>query len=439
MPPTPPNALQSNPCSTLEISPAETSRGMRLVGQQTSNSRLRALEAIQEENAALKRFLFETYATDQKQQKHEQQLLSSLEKQDRNLEAQLSQVQQYVLDERAKLEEARLAFERHIETHGRAFNAYKTTVECIDRLDRLEDKKHASLVSRGEAEHTSNDVKEKINRTRRERLLFEGMEKKHRKELWRIAHDVARAIEECTERIESTKKSAACIMRLEEVYRTEEEAWTAGWREQLLRMEAFTENERKSQMQRVEEKRQRAVQLLRDGGAEQPLFQGKETAKGKEGFDLSLRIDQVLQHVTKHCGGRGDNGSSTLCCPPHLAIARAFQEVRAQGIAKIKEFKEAENKRGDDEQGLDGSLVHRGAASQTDEVAGKESKEMPPAQPSAKWDNLNKLVRRLCDVMRASVDMPEFPTEHGQGLLTMLGVIELFVLVRTRDARQYIE
>jgi len=388
------------------------------------HNRQRALEAVQRENSALTRFLFDTIATDEKSQKTSRELLSLLEKQDRNLEGQLAQVQQYVLDRRAALEAAKLALEHHLRTHGRANDGHQETISSISRLASLEDKRHVSLVSRGQAEHSSSSVKERINVTRRERLLFDDMRQKYRKELGRIGGEVLCMLKECMERIERTKKSRECVARLQAVARREEEAWANGWRAQILRMEAFTEREGRSQRARAEEKRARAIELI--GGRGGPNRTVEDTGAMVD-FQRSVAGD-AMARVVAHIAGSEvtDDG----CEPPHLAIVRAFNEARATGVANFVM-----------------SVGEKQAASEDRHACTAPPSAAPGDQFEAAADTANgsmsessihkyrSVIERLSDAAGISVQVCGTAGEEGEGegeqLLTLLAMVELVVLVNT--------
>ena len=400
-----------------------------------SSSRLRALEAVQRENTALTSFLFDTVASDQKSQKVFQDLLSMLEKQDRNLESQLSEVQTHVLDQRAALADAKLAFERHLSTHGRAHDGHEQTFTSISRLAALEDKKHASLVSRGQAEHSSSSVKDKINVIRRERVLFEEMTKKYRKELGRIGGDVVRVVRECTERMGRAKERRACVERLREVARREEAAWATGWRAQILRMEAFAEQEGRVQRERVEEKRARAVALLKQkGSGETPVqVQAKVQAKVQdtearvgipENADVSLR--SVMARVLERVLGGASAGD---VAEPHVAIVRAFEgararardnvEVTAAGARPIEEV-------GADEVVQEGIDVGVGVGVAANVEAGTAAEATSKA--SEPIDRYRTLIKRLVEAAKLSPVVTR-EVEGDAGLLVELALVELYVLV----------
>ena len=386
------------------------------------HNRQRALEVVQNENTALTRFLFDTIATDEKSQKTSRELLSLLEKQDRNLEGQLAQVQQYVLDRRAALEAAKLAFEHHLKTHGRASDGHQETLSSINRLASLEDKKHISLVSRGQAEHSSTSVKERINVTRRGRLLFDEMRKKYRKELGRIGGQVLCMVKECMERIERTKKSRAVVARLQEVARREEEAWASGWRAQILRMEAFTECEGRSQRARAEEKRARAVELLGGRGGSGRIAKDKGTVAV---FQRSVAGD-AMGRVTAHIVGSevGDDG----CEPPHLVIVRAFNEARTAGVATL--VMAAGEKQ----------AVSEDRHACTTPTSVEPENQLEAAADTAGGsigspiDKYRRLTERLSEAAGLSVEVGGTGDEEvGQQLLTLLAMIELVVLVNTAN------
>ncbi len=390
------------------------------------HNRQRALEAVQNENTALTRFLFETIATDEKSQKTSRELLSLLEKQDRNLEGQLAEVQQYVLDRRAALEAAKLAFEHHLKTQGRANDGHLETISSINRLASLEDKKHISVVSRGQAEHSSATVKERINVTRRERLLFDEMRKKYRKELGRIGGEMVGMLKECTERMASAKKNRSRVARLREVARQEEEAWACGWREQILRMEAFTECEGRGQRARAEEKRARALELVGGRG-------GLGRAGKEKGANARPKLERgagdAMAQVAAHIVGSDIAGGG--CEPPHLAIVRAFNEARATGVAN---------------QVMGNVELQAMSGPEPEPEAEPEDRVEPEADrveatadtadgsSGASVDRYRRLIERLCETAGLSpeVDGPAGGEAAGQ-LLTLLAMIELVVLVNTAN------
>ncbi len=389
------------------------------------HNRQRALEVVQNENTALTRFLFETIATDEKSQKTSRQLLSLLEKHDRNLEGQLAQVQQYVLDRRAALEEAKVAFEHHLNTHGRANDGHQETLTSFNRLASLEDKKHVSLVSLGQAEHSSTSVKEKINVTRRERLLFDEMREKYRKELGRIGGEVLCMVKECMERIERTKKSKACVARLQAVARREEEAWASGWRAQILRMEAFTEREGRSQLERAEEKRARAVELLgvrcgpgrtvKDKGA----MVGPGRQRGVEG-DAGDALARVVAHVF-----RSDVADSE-CESPHLAIVRAFSEARTTGVANLLVVT-------GEKQAKMRPIVEEEPKTEPEYLL-EAAADTEDGSTGSSIEQYRRLIEQLCEAAGISVEVGGTAGgDVGQQLLTLLAMIELVVLVNTAN------
>ena len=133
-------------------------------------------------------------------------------------------------------------------------------------------------------------------------------------------------LKECTERMASAKKNRSRVARLREVARQEEEAWACGWREQILRMEAFTECEGRGQRARAEEKRARALELVGGRG-------GLGRAGKEKGANARPKLERgagdAMAQVAAHIVGSDIAGGG--CEPPHLAIVRAFNEARATG------------------------------------------------------------------------------------------------------------
>ena len=355
-----------------------------------------------------------------------------LEKQDRNLESQLSEVQTHVLGQRAALADAKLAFERHLSTHGRAHDGHEQTFTSISRLAALEDKKHASLVSRGQAEHSSSSLKDKINVIRRERVLFEEMTKKYRKELGRIGGDVVRVVRECTERMGRAKERRACVERLREVARREEAAWATGWRAQILRMEAFAEQEGRVQRERVEEKRARAVALLKQKGSGETPVQAKVQAKVQdtearvgipENADVSLR--SVMARVLERVLGGASAGD---VAEPHVAIVRAFEGARARARANVEvaAAAAAAGARPIEEVGVD-EVVQEGigVGVAADVEAGTAAEASSKA--SEPIDRYRTLIKRLVEAAKLSPVVTS-EVEGDAGLLVELALVELYVL-----------
>lgn len=387
-------------------------------------NRQRALEAVQNENTALTRFLFDTFTTDEKSRKTSREALSLLEKQDRNLEGQLAEVKQYVLDRRAALEAAKLAFQQHLETHGRANGGHQETLSSINRLASLEDKKHVSLVSRGQAEHASLTVKEKINVTRRERLLFESMSKKYRKELGRIGSEVLCMVTECTERLERTKRSRACVERLKEVARQEEEAWASGWRAQILRMDAFTEREGRIQRARVEEKRARTLALLGGRGALGGKAEEKSKGGGKKQENLKELAGVAMARVAAHVLDGDWEGSRDEL---HLAIVRAFDEARATGMAKA--LSNMSGEKGTEDDHIVKMVDDDGDMEDTQCIVGTRATTAALKDaPTRGLDFYQSLIHRLCEAAGISTAGVAAAGNEAE-LLTLLAMVELFVLV----------
>lgn len=287
-----------------------------------------ALETIQRENRALKKILLETFDSRPCNLESRQSLLLLLEQQDRNLEAQLLEIRNYVLEEIDRHAEAERALENHKITHGSVALLHQETELAEKRLHQLEDKRHKSLVEKGEAEHTSRITRSSIDSLRRERLLFDEMQRKKRKELLNIAHDVSTVVNESIDRIESTQKSNAFLKQIREVFQSGESNWSRAWREQIQRMEEFTNQEMDAQRQRCSGKRNRVMAMLQSNRRQSSSSiskSSKQIIKSSISSNCQSTCERFysddIDAVAMHIGSTG---------PDHLVkIVKEFESLKS--------------------------------------------------------------------------------------------------------------
>lgn len=294
-----------------------------------------ALESIRRENERLKKILFETFDARPVHQGSRQKLLALLEKQDRNLESQLSQLQEYVQKQTELYNQAENALKDHRVVHGSVDLLHQETMFTEAKLHQLEDKKHKSLVDRGEAEHSSRRIRNSIDSLRRERLLFEEVYRKKQRELVTIGHDVSLVIHECTDRIESIQKSKAFLKQINEAHRKEASMWSLAWRDEIIRMNEFTSREIDAQKRRCSNKRNRVLSMLGPDKStrETQSEVGHNTipAKVNTSFHSDVNSDiyrNNIDMVAMHIGSRGPDH--------HINIVNEFESMKSSCVLQQK-------------------------------------------------------------------------------------------------------
>lgn len=296
-----------------------------------------ALESIRRENGNLKNILFEIFDSRPVNQESRLSLLLLLEKQDRNLEAQLLQIRKDLQKEVRNHQKASVALEKHRSTHSSVTLLHEQTALAEKKFHQLEDKRHKSLVDKGEAEHASKLIRGSIDSLRRERLLFEEVHRKKKKELLSIAHDVAEIVNEAIDRIEATKKSNVFLEQIVKSHKKGENTWSRAWREQILRIEEFTNQEIHAQRQMCASKRNKVMDMIQLG-CDQISTQRKI---GSSGITMSTinplngilsTVDRIfaddIDAVAMHIGARG---------PDHVAdVVNAFESFRSSYLLQLQ-------------------------------------------------------------------------------------------------------
>ena len=393
--------------------------------------RLRALVAVQRANDTLTRFLFDSLTASQNSTKNAsanpKKLLPLLEKQDRNLESQLIEVQAHVTDLRATLAASQSAFDEHVSIHGRVSTNHEQTVTSISQLAQLEDKKHACVTSRGIAINASSELKRSINVVRRERVLYKRMTEKYRKELLNVGGELVGVVKACVERMRRVKMLRDELGRWQEAGRREEGAWVAGWREEMSRMEAFLEEAGRGVRRRVEEKKRRMARLVGAKGAE-GVATSSVLAPSMASPLVTTELAAAMTRVAARVLGEGAEGMQGA--EVHMAIVRAFQMARKVTRARITMGLVGvgvgcENVRQDEDEVVVDSHDHDRHHDCSLDVSGADEGRGEPLR------RYHSLVGKLAGA--AGLGSVELGGEEG--MLTRLAWLELWVLVNTRPQK----
>ena len=372
----------------------------------------------------MKTILFEVFDSRPVNQESKQTLLLLLEKQDRNLESQLLQIQKYVQEEIERNREALIALESHTATHGSVSLLHEETALAERKLHQLEDKRHKSLVDKGEAEYTSRLIRGSIDSLRRERLLFDEVHGKKRRELIGIAHAVSMIVNESIDRIESTQKSNAFLKQIKEARMKGEFNWSRAWREQILRMEGFTNGEIDAQRQRCASKKDKVMALLKSG-SQQPTTSkhhgstGMSKSKINSSRDSTSNFDRLysndIDSVAKHIGSSNPN---------HLInIVNEFEALRSSCLLKQQLLN-----------GRSASCVSPSAETEWKEQDDQGKIKVQPVE-MYKDQNLSRIVQRMANIARGMSENPlirsgdlddgdDIPEEQ---LLCIVSLLEIWV------------
>ncbi len=381
-----------------------------------------ALESIRKENGNLKNILFEIFDSRPVNQESRQSLLLLLEKQDRNLEAQLLQIQGDVQKELKKQQEASTALEKHRITHGSVTLLHEETALAEKKLHQLEDKRHKSLVDKGEAEHASKLIRESVDSLRRERLLFDEVHRKKKRELFSIAHNVSEIVNEAIDRIESTKKSNAFLKQIREAHMKGERTWSRAWREQILRIEEFTNQEINAQKLRCSGKKNKVMALLQSGCNQvstQRITGNSSITKSsiKPLNGISSTVDRIfaddIDAVVLHIGPPGPDRVSD--------VVNAFESFKSSYLLQL--------------QTLSARKVTHMSPLMKEE---REEREDPGAQRMQPWNqgqNFSNLIQRIVNIARglsdsSIVECDDLDTSceiTEEQLLCMVSLLEIWV------------
>lgn len=372
----------------------------------------------------MKTILFEVFDARPVNQESKQTLLLLLEKQDRNLESQLLQIQKYVQEENEKNREALTALESHTATHGSVALLHEETALAERKLHQLEDKRHKSLVDKGEAEYTSRLIRGFIDSLRRERLLFEEVHGKKRRELIGIAHAVSMIVNESIDRIESTQKSNAFLKKIKEARMKGELSWSRAWREQIFRMERFTNGEIDVQRQRCASKKDKVMALLKSGSQQRKTSKhygsaGISKSKMNSSRDSTSNLDRLypddIDSVAKHIGSSNPN---------HLInIVNEFESLRSSCLLKQQLLN-----------GRSKSCVSPAAETEWQEQDDQGKINIQPVE-MYKDQNLSRIVQRMANIARGMSENPlirsgdlddgdDIPEEQ---LLCIVSLLEIWV------------
>jgi hypothetical protein len=385
------------------------------------------LEAIQRENAQLKRLLFDSFDTRPGHQESNQKLLAILEKQERNLDSQLHQVQLHVQKEKDRYDDACKALEDYRQSFVSVELLRQETQLSEYKLHKLEDKKHKAVVSKGEAEYASKCIRLKIDDLRRERILFDENQQKKERELISIAHAVFSLVCECIQRLEATNKCRKYLKKMQQMYSKEEKLWCDSWREIVLRMESFMNKELEDQRNKRTRERRNLNSLLNTGYKDTSALRKSQKIPShissgvysvEEHFDAGRKHDTDMELVIQHIGTKGPSH--------HVEIVRVFESLRASCLALQKDINHASVVRPEKEQ------------RDTGEVVDCPTSATPLVEPLAATINtdVEKLVTRLNDIARSSrdpnskeeeEDAPVSSPLSNEEILCMLSMLEIWV------------
>ena len=383
------------------------------------------MEAMQRENAQLKRLLFDSFDTRPAHQESYQKLIAILEKQKRNLDSQLHQVQLHVQEEKDRYDSACKALEDYRQSFVSVELLRQETQLSEYKLHKLEDKKHKAVVGKGEAEYASKCIRLKIDDLRRERILFDENQEKKERELISIAHAIFSLVCECLKRLEATNKSRKYLKKMHQMYSKEEKLWCDSWRDIVLRMETFMSKKLEDQRNKCTRQTRNLKSLLNTGykgtntlskSQKVPSHIPSGVYSVKEHLDAGRKYDNDMELVIQHMGTKGPS--------QHVEIVRAFESLRASCLAFQKDIN---------------LFTFHPEKGQRDpsEAADYPTSVAPPAEPLAAEINtdVEKFVIRLNDIARGSNDPNPKEEEEtlvsdplsNEEILCMLSMLEMWV------------
>lgn len=212
------------------------------------------------------------------------------------------------IKENSELESNSRLFERRIADQRAQAGGFKAATEHSIALQRriilLQEHLHNALSRRSSAQNVQNQLKDAINGLRKERLLFEEINKKLKREVVDKKYEIMEMIGLISELQEGQGKSVALQNNL--ISRSERDtmAWESEWKQLSELVESYREQEMMVRKEEQQKRQEQAAVLLRKDRVRLP---GTRSSVGK-----------LLS--AKQQGGGSSNTSSKLAGLPKLLI-----------------------------------------------------------------------------------------------------------------------
>ena len=214
-----------------------------------------ALKALAQENRNLREYLLgeNTVGRDvtQSTDTSGDTLIGLLEKQDHTLETQLSELQETLLHQIDERTRAQAQLEKVTLESGPVARRLKDSLLAQKKVEKLEDRKHHVLSSKGLYQSEANRLRQEIDGLRRERKLFDMLFQKKQKECYELADHVFKLLRDISKILEMQSKTKSMILNIEKQYKVEE-------REHALRCEQLSQELKDMRDRDLEEQERRA-------------------------------------------------------------------------------------------------------------------------------------------------------------------------------------
>lgn len=212
-----------------------------------------------------------------------------LEKQDDNLEKQLSSLQKTVEIQMLEYQNAVEEIQECRMLSGTVEQRYEDVLDAQHKLAALEDKKHEVLAGKGAKQHVSCTLKNEIDGMRRERKLFEVIERKKRNDITGIAQEAFGLLKNVAACMETQSKTKQMMIQVKEQYQKEELRWRSTWEREETKLKEFQEAEIKDQEAKARARMERVNEIL---------FVNKNNVKRmNKNTDVPVLLDLIRTNV----------------------------------------------------------------------------------------------------------------------------------------------
>ena len=224
-----------------------------------------ALEAIASENEKLKAYMTSMYTAAGCLPGHSG-LIAILEKQDYNLENQLSRIQENVSELIKEYEDLSDQLEKNNLDTKSARQGYEESLLAERKLTFLEEKKHKAVTRKSEADHVAKTLRSSIDGLRRERKLFEELRQKKHGELKNAAERAFYLLHQISKCLETNNKTDTMLSQVKAQLTKEEKEWTAFLQSLMAKIQAVKETIIQRQENKARERTERLQALLQSDG-----------------------------------------------------------------------------------------------------------------------------------------------------------------------------
>lgn len=220
------------------------------------------------------------------------------------------------LESNSRLLERRIADQRAQAGGSKAATEHGIALQR--RIFLLEERLHNALSRRSSAHNVQNQLKDKINGLRKERLLFEGINKKLKREVVYKKYEIMEMIGLISELQEEQGKAAALQKKL--VSRSERDtiAWESEWKQLSELVESYREQEMMVRKEEQQKRQEQAAVLLRKDRVRLPgtrssvgkLLSAKQQGSGRATNKLE-GLPKLLINNNNNNNGKGQRNSSS--------------------------------------------------------------------------------------------------------------------------------